>query len=73
MPFQSASNSLDAPTSASSSDAGQIGAWLLAQPMLVAPAERRAIAARPCASSRWCAAGIESNINDLPGACMPVA
>ena len=52
MPFQSASNSLEAPTSASSSLAGQIGAWLLAQPTLVAPAARSAIAARPCAEQQ---------------------
>ena len=38
MPFHSASKSLVAPTSASSSEAGHIGAWLLAQPTLVAPA-----------------------------------
>ena len=45
MPLQNASKSLDAPTSASSSDAGQTGAWQLAQPMLFAPAARSAIAA----------------------------
>ena len=72
-PFQSASNSFDAPTSASLSLAGQIGAWLLAQPTLVAPAARSAIAARPCAISRWCATGSASNSSVRPGACMPIA
>ena len=38
IPFQIASKSLVTPTSASSSVAGHIGAWLLAQPTLVAPA-----------------------------------
>ena len=73
IPFQNASKSLDAPTSASSSDAGHTGAWLLAQPTLVAPTARSAIAARPCARSRWWATGIASNISLFPGACAPVA
>ena len=73
MPFQSASKSLVAPTSASSSLAGHIGEWLLAQPTLVAPAARSSIAARPWASSRWWATGIESNISARPGACTPIA
>ena len=72
MPFHSASNSLVAPTSASSSLAGHIGAWLLAQPMLVAPAARSAMAARPWPSSRWWATGSASNISARPGACMPL-
>ena len=72
MPFHSASKSLVAPTSASSSEAGHIGAWLLAQPTLVAPAARSATVARPWASSRWWATGSASNISALPGACMPI-
>ena len=67
MPFQIASKSLVAPTSAASSLPGHIGAWLLAQPMLVAPAARSAIAPRPWASSRWCIAGSASKIMVPPG------
>ena len=57
--------------SSSLSLAGQIGAWLLAQPMLVAPASRSAIAARPWASSRWWATGSASKIIARPGAWVP--
>jgi hypothetical protein len=72
MPFQSASKILLIPTSASSSLAGQIGAWLLAQPIDVAPARRSSIAARPWARSRWWAAGRQSNSSALPGAWVPM-
>ncbi len=74
-PFQSPSNSLVAPTSASESLAGHMGAWLLAQPMLgIRPRtdSRSAIAARPCASRRWWAAGSASKSSARPGACMPI-
>ena len=76
MPFHMASNSFEAPTSASSSLAGQMGAWLLAQPMLGTRPRtdsRSAMAARPWARSRWWATGSESNISACPGACIPIA
>ena len=68
MPFQSASKSFDAPTSASSvAGRPHRGVVVGAADAARRPPARSAIAARPWPSSRWWATGSASNISALPG------